>query len=85
MTRAGFFGRWRRGVATRVPGRFERALRKNRWQDPAVCRAVLQFHRLFYAAKRREWLPAHPGFRRDSTREKYFLTFNPRGYLKRIA
>lgn len=32
-----------------------------------------------------EWLPAHPGFSRDPTREKFFLTFNPRGYLKRIA
>jgi cephalosporin hydroxylase len=32
-----------------------------------------------------EWLPGHPGFSRDSTREKFFLTFNPRGYLKRIA
>lgn len=32
-----------------------------------------------------EWLPKHPGFRRDPTREKFFLTFNPHGYLKRIA
>jgi cephalosporin hydroxylase len=32
-----------------------------------------------------EWLPGHSGFRRDATREKFFLTFNPRGYLKRVA
>ena len=32
-----------------------------------------------------EWLPRHPGFRRDATREKFFLTFNPRGYMKRVA
>jgi cephalosporin hydroxylase len=32
-----------------------------------------------------EWLPAHPGFRSDAGREKFFLTFNPRGYLKRVA
>jgi cephalosporin hydroxylase len=32
-----------------------------------------------------EWLPGQPGFRRDTTREKFFLTFNPRGYLKRVA
>jgi cephalosporin hydroxylase len=32
-----------------------------------------------------EWLPAHPGFRRDASREKFFLTFNPRGFLKRVA
>jgi cephalosporin hydroxylase len=32
-----------------------------------------------------EWLPGHPGFSRDASREKFFLTFNPRGYLKRVA
>jgi cephalosporin hydroxylase len=32
-----------------------------------------------------EWLPGHPGFRRDASREKFFLTFNPRGFLKRVA
>jgi cephalosporin hydroxylase len=32
-----------------------------------------------------EWVPTHPGFRRDASREKFFLTFNPRGFLKRVA
>jgi cephalosporin hydroxylase len=32
-----------------------------------------------------DWLPSHPGFRRDATREKFFLTFNPRGFLQRVA
>jgi cephalosporin hydroxylase len=32
-----------------------------------------------------EWLPAHPDFRRDAEREKFFMTFNPRGYLERVA
>jgi cephalosporin hydroxylase len=32
-----------------------------------------------------EWLPSHPDFRSDPAREKFFLTFNPRGYLKRVA
>ena len=55
MTGAGLLGRWRRRVAARVPGRFSRALRERRWQDPAVRGVVLRFHRLFYAAKRRTW------------------------------
>lgn len=32
-----------------------------------------------------EWLPAHPGFERDRSREKFFLTFNPGGYLRRVV
>jgi cephalosporin hydroxylase len=32
-----------------------------------------------------EWLAKHPDFRRDPNREKFFLTFNPRGYLQRVA
>jgi len=31
------------------------------------------------------WLPQHPEFVRDKRREKFLLTFNPRGYLKRVA
>jgi cephalosporin hydroxylase len=30
-----------------------------------------------------EWLPAHPEFEVDRAREKFFLTFNPRGFLRR--
>ena len=32
-----------------------------------------------------DWLPRHPGFRRDASREKFFMTFNPRGFLQRVA
>ena len=31
-----------------------------------------------------EFLPNHPEFEIDKSKEKYFLTFNPKGYLKRI-
>lgn len=31
-----------------------------------------------------EWLPNHPGFRPDESREKFLLTFNPRGFLRRV-
>ena len=30
-----------------------------------------------------QFLPAHPEFEVDASREKYMLTFNPRGYLRR--
>lgn len=30
------------------------------------------------------WLPQHPEFVRDESREKYYLTFNPGGYLRRV-
>lgn len=30
-----------------------------------------------------QFLPAHPEFEIDASREKYMLTFNPRGYLRR--
>jgi cephalosporin hydroxylase len=30
-----------------------------------------------------EWLPAHPDFRRDPSREKFLATVNPGGYLVR--
>lgn len=29
------------------------------------------------------WLPAHPEFQVDESKHKFYLTFNPRGYLKR--
>ena len=32
-----------------------------------------------------EWLPANRNFRRDRAREKFFFTFNRRGYLRRTA
>ena len=32
-----------------------------------------------------EWLPEHPWFERDIGREKFFLTFNPGGYLRRVS
>ena len=32
-----------------------------------------------------EFLETHPEFAVDETREKFLLTFNPRGYLRRIA
>jgi cephalosporin hydroxylase len=32
-----------------------------------------------------DWLPNHPEFVADRACEKFFLTFNPHGYLKRIA
>jgi len=32
-----------------------------------------------------EFLAAHPEFRRDASREKFLLTYNPGGYLKRIV
>lgn len=31
-----------------------------------------------------EWLPRHPEFVIDASREKYGLTFNPKGWLKRV-
>ena len=31
-----------------------------------------------------QWLPANPGFRLDESREKFLLTFNPRGFIRRI-
>ena len=31
-----------------------------------------------------DWLPRHPGFRRDPSCEKHFLTFNPGGFLRRV-
>lgn len=31
-----------------------------------------------------EFLGSHPEFAADETREKYFFTFNPRGYLRRL-
>lgn len=31
-----------------------------------------------------EWLPNHPEFEVDLTRERYYLTFNPQGWLRRI-
>ncbi len=31
-----------------------------------------------------EFLPKHPEFETDKTKEKFFLTFNPNGYLKRV-
>lgn len=31
-----------------------------------------------------EWLPKHPEFVRDAAREKFALTFNPGGWLKRV-
>ncbi len=31
-----------------------------------------------------EWLPANPSFRLDELREKFLLTFNPRGFIRRI-
>lgn len=30
------------------------------------------------------FLARHPGFQRDPAREKFHMTFNPRGYLKRV-
>jgi cephalosporin hydroxylase len=30
------------------------------------------------------WLPQHPEFEVDSHRERYFHTFNPGGYLRRV-
>jgi cephalosporin hydroxylase len=30
-----------------------------------------------------EWLPSHPEFRRDPSREKFLATVNPGGYLVR--
>ena len=30
------------------------------------------------------FLPAHPEFARDASREKFLLTYNPEGYLKRL-
>jgi cephalosporin hydroxylase len=30
-----------------------------------------------------EFLPSHPEFRVDADCEKFFMTFNPRGYLQR--
>lgn len=33
----------------------------------------------------KEFLPKHPEFEADSAKEKYMLTFNPKGYLKRIV
>jgi cephalosporin hydroxylase len=32
-----------------------------------------------------DWLPRHPEYTRDSSREKFMHTFNPRGYLRRRA
>jgi cephalosporin hydroxylase len=32
-----------------------------------------------------DWLPRHPEFMIDKGCEKHFLTFNPNGYLKRVA
>jgi cephalosporin hydroxylase len=32
-----------------------------------------------------EFLKTHPQFEVDETREKFLMTFNPRGYLRRIA
>jgi cephalosporin hydroxylase len=32
-----------------------------------------------------EWLPGHPEFERDRSREKFLLTANPGGYLKRCT
>jgi len=32
-----------------------------------------------------EWLPKHPEFEADKTMERFRMTFNPGGYLKRIA
>lgn len=32
-----------------------------------------------------EWLPNHPEFRVDQSREKFIHTFNPGGYLRRIS
>jgi cephalosporin hydroxylase len=29
------------------------------------------------------WLPAHPEFQVDAAQEKFFMTFNPGGYLLR--
>ena len=31
-----------------------------------------------------EFLASHPGFRADRSREKFLMTFNPGGYLKRV-
>lgn len=31
-----------------------------------------------------EWMPKHPEFEVDRSREKFLLTFNPGGYLRRI-
>jgi cephalosporin hydroxylase len=31
-----------------------------------------------------EWLPRHPEFVIDTSREKCGLTFNPKGWLKRV-
>jgi cephalosporin hydroxylase len=31
-----------------------------------------------------KWLPAHPEFRVDPDCEKFFMTWNPRGYLQRV-
>jgi cephalosporin hydroxylase len=32
-----------------------------------------------------EWLPEHPEFVPEPGREKFFLTFNPGGYLRRVG
>jgi cephalosporin hydroxylase len=31
-----------------------------------------------------EWLPKHPEFERDAAREKFGVTFNPGGWLRRV-
>lgn len=32
----------------------------------------------------KEWMPKHPEFEVDKSKEKFMLTFNPGGYLKRV-
>lgn len=32
-----------------------------------------------------EWLPKHPEFQHDAYRERFMMTFNPKGYYKRIG
>lgn len=51
-------------------------------QESAI---VENFHNLYYYEAVEEFLETHKEFAVDDTREKFLLTFNPRGYLRRIA